>query len=174
MILDVGCGCLDVHTKRGDIGIDINPGLADVVCDARRMPFRDDIFGSAILHDILEHMSNSEKCLLEVKRVTKFDSEILIIFPKYAMAQENFRQLLRPIVIFDLLLGFQKVWKRRRLRGIPHVREISENLISKYFTILSSREFFYSRHLHNLENIFRRPLTYGGWIDVELGCRNDK
>lgn len=174
MKLDVGCGCLNVHKKRGDIGIDINRGLADIACDARRMPFKESVFGSAICHDILEHVYNPEKILEEVKRVTKPCSEILIVYPKDAMAQESIKVILHPLVFFDLVLGFWKVIKRRRLRGIKHVREISDGLVSKYFSILSNRSFLFPRHLHNLEGILKREFTYGGWEDVELRCVNDK
>jgi len=175
LVLDVGCGCLDVHTRRGDIGIDINPGLADVVCDARYMPIRDDIFGIAICDNVLEHMKNPEECLDEMRRVVKKRGRIQIVYPLHAMSIERKeRVLINPLVVIDLLLGFKKLLGRRKKIGIPHVSEISFKMIERRFEIISVHEYKSKRHLHSFERIFGGTFTCGGWAVVELRCRNDK
>ena len=54
LLLDVGCGWIrEVHQRSEDsIGIDLNPGLADVLADAQNLPFRDSIFSKVIFSQI--------------------------------------------------------------------------------------------------------------------------
>jgi len=79
--LDVGCGFSARQKKRGDLGLDINRGLCDVVGDAENLPFRDGVFGKVYLYAILEHLDNPMRCLRESARVTKDRASFEIVIP---------------------------------------------------------------------------------------------
>jgi len=77
--LNVGCGwrC----QKKGDVGLDINRGICDVVADAENLPFQADVFEKVYLHAILEHLDNPVKCLRESARVAKDKASFEIVIP---------------------------------------------------------------------------------------------
>ena len=72
MKLDVGCGfpgAAEDYRKRGDIGVDVKRGLADVVADAHHLPFREGVFSKVGIHTSLDHFYDPFQALCEVKRV---------------------------------------------------------------------------------------------------------
>jgi len=69
MILDVGCGYLPSHTKKGHIGIDLVKGSCDVQASAYHLPFRSDSFEKVVMSHVLEHFINPGLVLNEVKRL---------------------------------------------------------------------------------------------------------
>ena len=79
--LDVGCGFLRKHTKRGVVGIDLRRGLCDVVADAEYLPFREKVFNRVYLLSILEHLDHPIKCLKEQLKVAKDGARFQIIIP---------------------------------------------------------------------------------------------
>ena len=55
--LDIGCGYVNEsqpYLKRGDIGIDIVAGFADLLADSHFLPFRDSVFESAGIYTSLD------------------------------------------------------------------------------------------------------------------------
>ena len=71
--LDVGCGKL----KRGDIGIDLSKNsVADVICDAHLLPFRQENFSKVVSITVLEHSPNPLNFLKEQNRVLKYGGTI--------------------------------------------------------------------------------------------------
>jgi ubiquinone/menaquinone biosynthesis C-methylase UbiE len=80
--LDVGCGFRKGEgQERGDVGLDINRRVCDVVGDAENLPFRDDVFERVYLYAILEHLDNPMKCLRESARVAKDGARFEIVIP---------------------------------------------------------------------------------------------
>lgn len=91
---DIGCGegyYSEFLVKRGIrcIGCDIDfekvliakkraPGEY-VVCDANYLPFRDKVFHSLILYDIIEHLDDYTRLFIDAKRITK--TYILVTVP---------------------------------------------------------------------------------------------
>lgn len=76
--LDVGCG----KNPQGNVSIDINfSSLANVICDAHYLPFRDNVFLRIVLSHSLEHMRNPYSVLEEVKRVLKRGGIVVIKVP---------------------------------------------------------------------------------------------
>lgn len=67
--LDIGCGYTSGHIKKGEIGIDLERGLCDVLASAYYLPFRDFCFRKVIMSHILEHLVDCDKALTEVTRV---------------------------------------------------------------------------------------------------------
>jgi SAM-dependent methyltransferase len=78
-VLDVGCGIGDfLATRRGSVGVDINPllvdwctrrGLEARVMENGKIPFADQSFDSAVLDNVLEHVLAPTLLLAEIRRV---------------------------------------------------------------------------------------------------------
>lgn len=103
IILDVGCGrgfylkVISLYTFPQEIhGIDINKTYLEKaikICSDQRikikqgsiykLPYRDNYFDFIICSEVLEHLSDDKKALLETKRVLKPSGFILITVPNY-------------------------------------------------------------------------------------------
>jgi SAM-dependent methyltransferase len=89
--LDVGCGIGDFLRCRSDtIGVDINPetiawccreGLNVHLMQPDSLPFQDMSFESAILDNVLEHLSRPTALLREVHRVLQPKSHLVVGVP---------------------------------------------------------------------------------------------
>lgn len=89
--LDVGCGIGDFLTHRpGTVGVDINPATVDWCqqqgLDARlmspdRLPFDDTSFDSAVLDNVLEHLSAPAPLLREIHRVLRPRGTLVVGVP---------------------------------------------------------------------------------------------
>lgn len=87
-ILDLGCG-KNKHYLDGAkvIGVDIDTESdADVIYDLNVIPwpFKDDEFDMVICQDVLEHLDDLPKVMLEVRRVCKNGGIIKIRTPHYS------------------------------------------------------------------------------------------
>ncbi len=93
--LDAGCGSglITRHLAKGSIGIDINPKnikrakkyapLAEIIeGDVENMPFSDNNFSTIICSEVLEHMPNPQKAILEIKRVLNQNGVLIGTVPK--------------------------------------------------------------------------------------------
>lgn len=91
LILDIGCGIGDfLRFRKNTIGIDINEsivehckndGLNVVLFENGRIPFIDNYFDGVILDNVLEHIEDSSVIFLEIKRVVKKKSTLVIGVP---------------------------------------------------------------------------------------------
>lgn len=115
--LDVGCGYIKgVHHKRGEVGLDINRGICDVVGDAENLPFRHGIFEKVYLHAVLEHLDNPIQCLRESMRVAKMGAHFEIVIPVETRSYVwNIKHL-----VFEFPLGIlilvKRMWRWFRYR----------------------------------------------------------
>lgn len=93
-VIDIGCGImpykelvLSKENIKSYLGVDIyNPGYQkekkpDVFWDGKNIPLDDDLFESAMLIEVLEHVPNPQKVLNEVARVLKTKGKLLITVP---------------------------------------------------------------------------------------------
>lgn len=73
LILDVGCGLNHLKAVYNNvIGIDLaRNSKADVIADARCLPFRDDAFDVVISVELIEHLEDGEQLIKEMIRVGK-------------------------------------------------------------------------------------------------------
>lgn len=80
MKIEVGAGD---RAKRGFLSVDLNPRRADVVADARHLPFSDGSIEALRAVDVLEHISYRETdvVLAEWARVCAPDAEIYVQVP---------------------------------------------------------------------------------------------
>lgn len=78
--LDIGCG---EKKKEGAMGLDGRRGAADVVADARQLPFRNESFDNVYSSHMIEHLSHLEvkNALCEWTRVLKNGGAIEIRCP---------------------------------------------------------------------------------------------
>lgn len=88
LVLDVGCGIGDyLEFRKNTIGVDINPFLVEI-CKNKKLnsklmqgdilPFQANKFDGVILDNVLEHIENPEKIILEIRRVLK-NSHFLVV-----------------------------------------------------------------------------------------------
>ena len=77
-ILHLGCG---MNKKPGSFGIDINPkSKADYIHDLNKFPypFHSNYFDMVIADNILEHLDDIPKVLLEINRICKDKARLLV------------------------------------------------------------------------------------------------
>ena len=91
-VIDVGCGLGDFLTFRPNtVGIDVNPEIvgwcrsqgleADLLLDGSRLPFPDKAFQGAVMDNVLEHISEPDGILAEVRRVLEPGGNFVVGVP---------------------------------------------------------------------------------------------
>jgi len=76
-ILDVGCGHVLGHHKRGSIGIDLKRGRADIVGDANCLPIRNNAFRKVLCYYLIEHVIDVPCVISELIRVAQKEVKIV-------------------------------------------------------------------------------------------------
>jgi 2-polyprenyl-3-methyl-5-hydroxy-6-metoxy-1,4-benzoquinol methylase len=90
-VLDVGCGLgllknyLDKCRVSGYIGLDV-AGKIDVHGSVYDLPFKDEIFDTVVMSEVLEHLEHPLYALREIKRVCK--SRIILSVPNPYSVQQ--------------------------------------------------------------------------------------
>ena len=180
--LDVGCGFLRKHTKRGMVGIDLRRGLCDVVADAEYLPFREDVFNRVYLLSILEHLDNPIKCLKESLRVAKDGARFQIIIPVDASYAHLFFKkavLEFPFGMLTALLMCMSVRKYGKLKGHLHVSLIQPRHIVPFFSkaiVRKKREihsWFSGRKGRTLNKVFCNRKIYGNVYHWVIEAKKD-
>jgi len=148
-ILDVGCG-IGVYTKKfadeGNeaYGIDIDPEriksaqkLAPkghfLVTEAEALPFSDNFFDIVFLHEILEHLPNDKKAILESLRVLKTQGLIVIFAPNRLFPFETHGIFLGKKYIYRNIPFINWLPKKIRNFFCPHVRVYSKRELKNLF-----------------------------------------
>lgn len=91
-VLDVGCGSKPYEIlfskSKEYVGIDIeNPGHdhrkenIDFYFDGKNIPFENESFDTVVIFQVIEHVKDLDKLLLEIKRVLKPKGKIIASFP---------------------------------------------------------------------------------------------
>jgi ubiquinone/menaquinone biosynthesis C-methylase UbiE len=94
-VLDVGCATgkfLNLVNAKNKIGIDISrkvlliakkkhKKINFVIASAEFLPFKNNVFDLVTCFDVLEHVSNQKKVLLEIYRVVKKNCRVIITIP---------------------------------------------------------------------------------------------
>jgi len=171
--LDIGCGfSKGEHKKKGEIGIDLNRGICDVVADAQNLPFRNEVFDKIVLYSVLEHLDNPLKCLRECVRVAKQNARFEIEIP----VKKNLWVELTGVVT-EFPFGIFTVIKRRlaerkfgKCKGYFHRNHIQPHDISRFFKInkqeirvTQEHAWFSGRKGRILKKIFRNLPRLGRW-----------
>ena len=151
-ILFVGCGTGDElliikENKELGIGLDIsytalrkakmkNQNFIFIQGDAHYIPFRKNSFNIIICSEVLEHLSNAEKCISEIYRVLREQGIFILTVPNWISLFGLFRKVGEIIIQSKLTSDNQPIdnwFTPSKLR----------NLIKKYFTIIEDRGIWY-------------------------------
>jgi SAM-dependent methyltransferase len=92
LVLDIGGGTAHIKDFRSDIvSTDILsfPGI-DVVADAHRLPFPDQLFTGAVMLDVLHHLERPIEFLKEASRVLKPGGHLAMIEPAMTAVARRF------------------------------------------------------------------------------------
>ena len=138
LILDAGCGkgtpmrMVKNRRRFRCVGIDLYlPYLVRcqkekvyddyVRCDVRKLPFRNKCFSSAILFDVIEHLSKEDgkKCIDELERVVR--NQIAITTPTRFMVQDAYDG--------NELQIHRSLWSKHDFEGVGYVVRGLEGLV---------------------------------------------
>lgn len=143
--LDVGCGGDRSCNVRVDIVRKVKP---TIICDAQYLPLKSEIFDFVNCSHLLEHVTNPNRVLQEIKRVAKKDAAIVFKFPKPAFANNakfylyflmfSFFPFSLQVVI-TVLKDCREIL--RRDVGRVHRWVITPKLIEKYFKVNQIEEY---------------------------------
>lgn len=157
LALDIGCGR---NKHKNYIGIDIAlESDADAICDLNHMPlpFKDCIFDSIILQDVIEHLDDIDKLLKEIYRIAKQESIIKIRTPHYSSYYayndlqhkhyfgcfifNNHNMFLKgKLKLIKRKIIFPKIWK---LLGLSYIFNKYTNRYEQLFCFLFRAENLY-------------------------------
>jgi len=144
MILDVGCG----EHPRGQINIDVVPTrYCNLVASAEYLPVKDLSITRLYLMNVLEHLKDPKKALLEANRVSIRDGIIEVVIAKNPTSSPQRHFLLSfflnlPFSLFRslyLIKARYNVMKRNPSQWF-HYHFLKPSLVSKYLDIIRCQE----------------------------------
>lgn len=136
-ILDVGCGTgrmlsyfADVEKYGIDISIDMvkmsrGKGIEACMGNVEKLPYCDETFDMVICTDVLEHVFDLHKTLLEINRVVKAGGYIILRVPQ----NEDLNQYLQPSYPFEYV----------------HLRMFSKSSLELYCTKVFKMKFLQAK-----------------------------
>ena len=88
MNLNLGCG---FDNKKDFLNVDkIKTPAANIIADINYLPFKPDSFDEVYLSHVLEHITDTNKILKSVHKISKKDAKIIIRVP-HSFTHSNFR-----------------------------------------------------------------------------------
>ena len=69
----------------------LGKGYLDVICDALKLPFSDDVFEAVTLFDVIEHIKDDKALAHEIKRVLKPRGYLFILTPSNPWIYPSFK-----------------------------------------------------------------------------------
>ena len=130
----------------GFINADLDPNGSDVVCDARKLPFKNEVFDTILLIHTLEHFNTHHAwdVLVEIRRVLKRGGRLHIEFPDIFKAMDAYRNDRSNLV--------QALWgdiNNKDKPGWSHLSGWTEDWIIRDIRKLGYRDVFpISKRLH--------------------------
>jgi SAM-dependent methyltransferase len=177
-ILDVGCG-LGTYMKKlrafSDevYGVDVDPEkvaqaqqvLQHVyLAPAEDLPFPEAYFDVVLLHEVLEHVDDDCRAVMEAYRVTRLGGRLVVFVPNRLYPFETHGMYWRGDYHFGNipLVNYLPDSLRRRL--CPHVRTYTVRSLLRLFNGLSHRVVVHKQIYPGYDNIaYRRPLL-AKWV----------
>lgn len=138
LTLDVGCGWVKGHKKRGEVGLDLHKEMCDIVGDAQHLPFREQVFDRVLLYAVLEHLDDPLKCLGECKRVARQGAYFEILIPIDYRDMLTYLKMLIFEFPFNIRILAQIIWRRykhRDVKGLGHKRVVLPYHVSRVLKV---------------------------------------
>lgn len=148
-LLDVGCGIgmyarkfkeegaevwgVDIDEENIKEAQKLNPDIKFIVAPAENLPFEDNFFDLIFLHEVLEHVKDDRKTVLETYRVLKPGGQIIIFVPNRWYFFETHGIFLGKKYIYRLIPFINWLPKKIRSYFCPHVRVYSVNDLKRLF-----------------------------------------
>jgi ubiquinone/menaquinone biosynthesis C-methylase UbiE len=148
-ILDIGCGIglysqkfkenkaevwgIDIDRENIQEARRLNPDINFSICPAEELPFENNFFDIVFFHEVLEHVRDDRKAILEACRVLKPGGHIIIFAPNRLYFFETHGIYIGKKYIYRLIPFIN--WLPRKIRDFfcPHVRVYSVKDIKKLF-----------------------------------------
>lgn len=175
-MLDVGCG-VGVYVRRfreygiPAFGADLEwdhlseaamAGTPAAASIAEALPFADDVFGTVLLHEVIEHFANDSAALREAVRVTRPGGRLLVFAPNRLYPFETHGVYWRGRYVFGNipLVGYLPDSLRRRL--CPHVRAYTVAGLRRLLAPLPVRTLLHVQIYPGYDKISRRQPRLAG------------
>ncbi len=177
-ILDIGCGIgvyaneffkegakvygIDIDKENIELALKSNPNLNLQIARAEALPFKDKFFDIVFLNEILEHVEDDKKTILEAYRVLKPKGKMIIFAPNRLYPFETHGIYLGKKYIYHLIPFIN--WFPKKIRDFfcPHVRVYTKNEIKKLFKDLKIKFLILDCVLPALDKFtFYRPKLGG-------------
>lgn len=168
-ILDFGCGdsrykkyindtnnyiALDIEIS----GHDKNNKNYDVLWDGNKLPFKNKKFELILMTEVLEHVHNVEKTLLEIRRVLKIGGKLLIttpfIWPEHEKPFDFQRYTSFGLKSLMNRLGFSIIYEKKLITNKYAIIEIINSEFNKKIRQYSSN-ILYKNYLILLKIFFK-------------------
>ncbi|MBI4299905.1 MAG: class I SAM-dependent methyltransferase [Chloroflexi bacterium] len=149
-ILDIGCGIgayvrafrrysedvygLDIERERVLRGSQALPNLMAAVSE--HLPFKDEVFDVVLLHEVIEHVTDDHRTIVEACRILRPGGAIVIYAPNRLYPFETHGFYLGKRYIFQLLPLVNWLPDRLRRIFVPHVRAYTTNDIKRLYGAL--------------------------------------
>ena len=107
LILDVGCGLNPLkHVYNNVVGVDLAlNSKADVIADGCHLPFRNKVFDYVVSVEVIEHISNPDKFIEEMKRVSR---KFVVISTVNSLTGKHDERHVKEFNLFTLRKLFKK------------------------------------------------------------------
>jgi len=155
MMLEIGCG--DNPTGNASVRIDVTKGAANILADGQHLPFRNDVFDSILMLEVIEHVSHPFDLILEIRRVLKPNGKIWLSTPNIMQYRRFFRWLFFEKT--DVHLDHVHAW------GLPELRQLTERAGMKV-----ARIAYHTRNNRNkdpLGRILPRVTQYSILVEIK-------
>lgn len=183
-VLDIGCGTgiyVDYLAKKGKkaTGVDFVKEFIDyakkhyqgefLVANAYKLPFKDKLFDTVIMFDILEHLENEEKALKEAQRVGR--ERIILIVPRKTDEILKAHGLIFQHHIDSTHLRY---YTKKRLKALARKTKISTLELKKirpvsiksFFLHQITGPFWLKKILAKIIFTFFQPANF--WLEIAL------
>lgn len=171
-VLDVGCG-LGMYVAKlkasgaDAYGVDVDPDKVTLaqerldnifVAPAETLPFPDDYFGTILLHEVLEHVTDDRQAVREAFRVTRTGGRVVIFVPNRLYPFETHGIFWRGKYRFGNVPLVNYLPDRWRNALCPHVRAYTSRGLRALFAGLTYRLIVHTQIFPGYDNIaYRRP-----------------
>lgn len=177
-ILDIGCGIgafvrrlrelspwvygVDVDLKRVVEGGQELPNLA--LAASERLPFPDGTFDVVLLHEVIEHVTDDRKTLVEAIRVLRGGGHAVIFCPNRLYPFETHGVYLGRRYVFGNIPLVNYLPSPVRNRLVPHARAYTRGRLRRLWRGLSVRALLHTQVYPGFDHLIARRKALGGII----------